>query len=234
MEFNPLKSHPSIKMDDLSVNLNKGWAYQTLPEPIEYDKEYWEKYIVYEKNDICKNLNEFRCSITEKYCKNILEVGIGSGIFLKNLNINKKGFDVNKHAVEWLKNNNLYHNPYEEENNFDGFCFWDVLEHFENPNDILCKVPKNSYVITSLPIFDDITRIHLSKHYRKNEHLCYFTTLGFVGFMNDCGFQLVELRNDEIKIGRENILSFVFKIFEPRNPPRLQPGEYVKKNKQAE
>ena len=45
MVFNPLTSHPSIKMDDLSVNLNKGWAYQTLANCIEYDKEYWEKLL---------------------------------------------------------------------------------------------------------------------------------------------------------------------------------------------
>jgi len=211
MVLNPLKSHPSIKMDDLSVNLNKGWAYQALPGYIEYDKEYWEKYIVYETNDICKKLNDFRCSITEKYCTNVLDVGIGSGIFLKNLNINKKGFDVNKHAVEWLKDNNLYHNPYEEENDFDGFCFWDVLEHFENPNDILCKIPKNSYVITSLPIFNDITKVHLSKHYRPNEHLCYFTSDGLINFFSELLFDCVEIRSDEIKIGRQDVLAFVFK-----------------------
>ena len=211
MVLNPLKSHPSIKMDDLSVNLNKGWAYQTLSGYIEYGKEYWEKYIVYETNDICKKLNDFRCSITEKYCTNVLDVGIGSGIFLKNLNINKKGFDVNKHAVEWLKNNNLYHNPYEEENDFNGFCFWDVLEHFENPNDILCKIPKNSYVITSLPIFNDITKVHLSKHYRPNEHLCYFTSDGLINFFSELLFDCVEIRSDEIKIGRQDVLAFVFK-----------------------
>lgn len=211
MILNPLKGHPSIKMDDLSVNLYHGWAYQTIPSTIQYDKEYWEKYIQYESNSICKSLNDFRCSLTQKYCTNVLDVGIGSGIFLKNLQINKKGFDVNQHAVDWLKDNNLYHNPYEEENNFDGFCFWDVLEHFENPNDILSKVPKNSYVITSLPIFKDITKIHLSKHYRPNEHLCYFTSIGVVSYFRELFFECVEVRSDEIQIGREDIMAFVFK-----------------------
>lgn len=211
MVFNPLTSHPSIKMDDLSVNLNKGWAYQTLANCIEYDKEYWEKYIKYENIPICKPLNYFRSDLATKYCNNIIDIGIGSGAFLKSLNIEKKGFDVNKHAIEWLQDNNLYHNPYEEENNFDGFCFWDVLEHFENPNDILCKVPKNSYVITSLPIFDDITRIHLSKHYRPNEHLCYFTINGIINFFDELKFECIEIRSDEIKIGRQDIMAFVFR-----------------------
>jgi hypothetical protein len=211
MILNPLKSHPSIKMDDLSVNLNNGWAYQTIPNYIKYDKEYWEKYIKYEENEVCNPLNDFRCSIAEKYCSNVLDVGIGSGSFIKKLKIQKKGFDVNKYAVEWLKNNNLYHDPYTEENRFDGYCFWDVLEHFENPNDILCKVQKNAFVITSIPIFNDITKVHLSKHYRPNEHLCYFTTNGIVKFFSDLFYDCIEIRSDEIKIGRQDIMTFVFR-----------------------
>jgi len=70
---NIVKSFPSVKMGDLNVNLELGWAYQPDPENINYNKEYFENYINYENSKISKKLNNFRCEITKNYSKNVLD-----------------------------------------------------------------------------------------------------------------------------------------------------------------
>ena len=50
-----------------------------------------------------------------------------------------------------------------------------------------------------------------SKHFRPKEHYWYFTRQGFIDYMKQFKFKLFEIRNDEIAIGREDIVTFVFK-----------------------
>lgn len=212
MSINILRNYPSIKMADLEVNLDFGWAYQKDYVPYIYDLDYWENYCKLEDTPIAKELNKFRTSLATSYSDVILDIGIGNGAFLKNLNCIKYGHDVNPYAEKWLKEKNMWHNPLTEDNKkINGFCFWDVLEHYENPCDILAKIPKNAFVFISMPIFTEITKVHLSKHYKPNEHLQYFTTQGMIKFLDLCDIQVKEIRSDESVIGRENILSFVGK-----------------------
>lgn len=208
---NIVKSFPSVKMGDLNVNLELGWAYQSDPENINYNKEYFENYINYENSKISKKLNNFRCEITKNYSTNVLDIGIGSGSFLNQLNIKKAGYDINPYGIEWLKNNNLFYDPYSvDEIEFDCITFWDVIEHILEPFNIFKRIKKGAFLITSIPIFDKIEKVHLSKHYKPNEHLYYFTTNGFIFMMGKYGFDLCEIRSDETRVGRECILTFVF------------------------
>jgi hypothetical protein len=210
--LNVVKSYPFVKMDDLHINLQHGWAYQPNPVEIDYSKDYFENYIKYENSKIGKELNNFRCEIAQKYSNNILDIGIGSGTFLKQLEVKKAGFDINPFGVEWLNNQNLFFDPYAvSEIPFDCITFWDVIEHIQEPINIFKRIKKGAFLITSIPIFDSIEKVHLSKHYKPNEHLYYFTTKGFVWMMGKYGFDFIEIRSDETRIGRENILTFVFR-----------------------
>lgn len=210
MSVNLLRSVPTIKMNDLRVSIEMGWAFQANFNQYQYGENYWQNYINMESSETCGLLNKFRTQLATNYATSILDIGIGSGAFLKALDCKKAGYDVNPFGQKWLKDNNLWHNPYEKNNSeFNGFCFWDVLEHIENPSETLRLLPNDSYIFVSLPIFQSIEKIHLSKHYKPDEHLQYFTTAGFIKFMCLSGYSVVEIRSDETQIGRDNILTFV-------------------------
>ena len=180
-----------------------------LNHTIEYGAEYFEKYVSYEGTPIALALNQFRVELTEKYCNSVLDIGIGSGEFIKSSKIKIYGFDINPFGVEWLKTRKLYVNPYEEAISVDGWTFWDSLEHFQDPQNILTLVPY-CYVFISIPIFKNILEIKDNKHYRPDEHFNYFTTEGLINYMQYSGFQIIEYSDGETQVGRQSIFTFVF------------------------
>jgi len=204
-------SYPYVYYGDLNWCIEKEIAYQRDNEKsVEYGEDYYKKYINYENTEISKKLNRGRISITEKYCKEILDIGIGSGEFIRGLNIKAFGFDINKYAIDWLKKENIYINPYEKMPKVCGITFWDSLEHIPKPSEILSTVKTNQYVFISMPIFRSISDVKSSKHYRPNEHYYYFTCKGLNYYMSDLGFKLIEIDDFETQAGREDILTFVF------------------------
>jgi hypothetical protein len=210
MTDNIIRSVPTIKFGDLRVNFDYGWAYQEKFERYDYGDSYWKNYLNIEETETAQLLNGFRKDISTKYATTILDVGIGSGAYLKTLTGKKYGFDVNPFAIEWLKENNIFHDPYNDDNSsIDGFCSWDVIEHIPNPNEFLAVLPTKAFIFISLPVFANLERIQFSKHYKPNEHLQYFTTPGLIKFMEMSGFTVLELSNEESKIGRENVITIV-------------------------
>ena len=121
------------------------------------------------------------------------------------------GFDINPLAVKWLEEQNIFENPYQNMPNVEGLSFWDSLEHIPNPNALLSLMKKGQYAFISIPILNDLKEVKSNKHYRPNEHYYYFTKKGMVKYMNDSNFELIEIDDFEIKAGREDILTFVFK-----------------------
>lgn len=200
-------------LDELSVCYERGIAYQTdMSTSVPYEVDYFNKYIQYENTEIANQINNFRTSITEKYCKNsILDVGVGSGEFIKkSKRLKVYGYDVNPYGIQWLKEKELFIDPYlsiPEE--IEGLSFWDSLEHMKEPSKILLLC--NNYVFISIPIIEDLRRIKDSKHYRPNEHYHYFTHDGIISFLDDLDFNLIEESDAEVIAGRQNIYSFVFK-----------------------
>src|SRR5581483_10144636 len=90
-----------------------GVAVQKDKNEFSYGKAYFDKYVDYTGTPIAILLNQHRVTLTEKYCKNaIIDIGIGSGEFIKSSRLKTYGFDINPFGVEWLKNNELYVNPY--------------------------------------------------------------------------------------------------------------------------
>jgi len=183
--------------------------------PRAYDDEYFDKYVKYEDTEIGKCLNEFRFKLVKGHTKGrVLDIGIGCGSFIKRRGADRTfGYDINPKAVHLLREMKIFYNPYEEDFERDwieGITFFDSLEHIEHPGRILNKV-KGQFVFVSIPIFRSLEHLLSSKHLREDEHFYYFTERSFVRYMTSFGFKLLELRDDEIKCGREDIYTFVLR-----------------------
>jgi ubiquinone/menaquinone biosynthesis C-methylase UbiE len=136
----------------------------------------------------------------------VVDVGIGAGTFIKSAGANVHGYDVNQRGIEWLRERNLYLDPYTRQ--VDVACFWDALEHIANPTPLLNNVRR--VVLVSLPVFRDSSHVRASKHYKPGEHLWYFTDAGIQWFMEYHGFRIVEWNQAEKDCGREDIFSYAF------------------------
>jgi hypothetical protein len=186
---------------------------QWLPElgvgyyPVEeqpYDTAYWAKYRAMDQSPMGVALTQARIDLVAKhYSGPMIDIGIGGGAFVAT-RAQTSGFDINPNAVDWLKSRGLY-----AEVPARAVSFWDCLEHIHDPRDMLAKV--GEWVFVSMPIYKDVQHVLRSKHYRKDEHCWYFTADGLGRFMGEMGFRLVDWNDDETRIGREDILSFVFR-----------------------
>ena len=203
-----------IQDNDLNICYKKGLAYQNdMKQSISYDNNYFEHYVVLEDTEISKRINAVRTSITEKHVKCLIDVGIGSGEFIKKSQCKTYGFDINQKGISWLKERNkfvdIYNEPIPED--VQGWTFWDCLEHVPEHSKIFNLLQKDQYLFLSLPYFENLDKIRESKHYKPNEHYYYFTQHGLIDYMKDCGFELVEYNFDETKAGRSNIIACCFK-----------------------
>lgn len=205
-------SYSSIPFAELNWCNEQGVMYQRdMSASVEYDKDYFNKYIGYDSTNIAVTLNAGRTKITQKYCKSLLDIGIGSGRFIKESSIPVFGFDINQVAINWLKSQNLFVDPYKSMPDVEGLTFWDSLEHIPNPNELISLMHSGQYAFISIPIFVDLIKVKESKHYRPNEHYYYFTASGLIKYMDDSGFDIIEVDQFEIEAGREDVFTFVFR-----------------------
>jgi hypothetical protein len=202
--------------DDLRLSLEVGIAYQTDGRPyIAYDQAYYDNYVSLRGTDIARRLNESRVRFAGKYAEPVFDLGVGSGEFIASADaagLRAFGYDINPVAVEWLKKDNRYRDPYQgQAADLPTWTLWDTLEHIPDPYALLDKVPKDTTLILSLPIFADLLKVRSSKHYKPGEHLVYFSTDGLIRFMADAGFELDAVDDGERLAGREDIAAFAFK-----------------------
>lgn len=208
-----IKTYPSREFGkDLNYCYNHGIMYQSdMSKPVDYDAAYFDNYVHREDSEIARKLNLARTKLSEKYCDCVVDVGVGSGEFIKKSNIKVFGYDINPVGVNWLNDKNLFVDIYNfVPDEIQGFTLWDTLEHIPNPQLFFNCVRSGDFLFVSLPIFNEIEKVRESKHYKPNEHLFYFERNGLINFLNDSGFDLIECNDDETRAGREDILSFVF------------------------
>jgi len=212
-----IKGYPYREFgDDLNYCYEHGLMYQRdMTKPVDYDEAYFENYVRRENTEIARRLNRARCSITEKYCDCIVDVGVGSGEFIKSLHarglVKAYGYDINPAGVHWLTERGLYSDIYEDvPQDVEGFTLWDTLEHIPNPQVFFRVVRRGDFLFVSLPVFQDLEQVRQSKHYKKNEHFYYFSSGGLVRLLDDSGFDFVESNDAETIAGREGIGTFVF------------------------
>jgi hypothetical protein len=198
---------------DLMLCRADGVAYQIdRGHLVNYDAAYYSKCAGYDGQPIADAINAGRVALVNRHVGNrpVVDIGIGSGEFIRQRGGETYGHDVNPVAIEWLNRQDL---RAERLAGYAGYTFWDVLEHVETPEDYLKHVDIGDRVFVSLPIFYGLGAIRTSKHYRPGEHLQYFTLDGFVLWMGRHGFMLLERSDFEIQAGRESIYTFAFKRY---------------------
>ena len=179
----------------------------------EYGDDYWEKYQFYSASPIAVSLNKARIDFVKRNYDfdygdgSFCDIGIGNGDFVKETGCD--GFDINPNAVKWLDKYHTYGNPYQIK--YNAVSMWDVLEHIDNPGELLTGPNAPIKVFTSLPIHKDLESCINSKHLRPDEHIWHFTKDGFIRFMEYYNYGIIECSEIESELGRESISSFYFK-----------------------
>lgn len=176
-----------------------------------YDDLYFEASIQNSLSKIAKPLYEFRASIINKYASGkVLDFGTGCGAFLAYRK-NTVGYDICPKSIDYLKKEKLFFDFYRNGlDGIDGIAFFDVLEHIKNADSIFKRIT-SQHVFISLPLFRNKAHVLKSKHFKVNEHFWYFTLKSINSFIEKQGFEIIEERNDETIIGREDIFTFVIK-----------------------
>lgn len=179
-----------------------------------YDADYFERYQRQADTPIGRALMQARVDFVNRHFAGaVLDVGIGSGAFIDRRNAasdgrpNTFGFDVNPVAVDWLKGRSLWLDPYRGQ--VPAVSLWDVLEHIPDFGALLDRV--SSWVFVSVPIFTSAQHVLRSKHFRKDEHIWYFSNEGLIHTFDGCGFDLAAMNTIETDLGREDIGTFAFR-----------------------
>ncbi|MCJ7587538.1 MAG: class I SAM-dependent methyltransferase [Candidatus Aminicenantes bacterium] len=179
-----------------------------------YNKATFLRLRERDDSEMGREINEFRVELVNKYVppeRRVLDIGPGALTFMKARG-NCLAFDINPHAVAILKRKNEWFDAYSDSFSVKGIAgvtFFDSLEHITNPAIILNRIG-GQHIIISLPIFWNRKQCMNSKHFKPGEHLWYFTHRSFLRYMTGLGFEMLEERNDETRMGRESIKTFVF------------------------
>lgn len=211
-----IKKLPFVSDADLALCLGHGVAYQLdmSLKTVEYDEGYLAKCKAYEGSDIARAVVSGRLGFLSRHVgagASVLDVGVGSGEFLHaaiSHGYAAKGYDVISSVAERLWFAGIYGCSSE---GFDAVTMWDSIEHMEDAEPWLVKIKNGAVLFVSLPIFTDLKRIRESKHYRPGEHLYYWTAQGFIEWVEQFGFRLIERSNHESESGRESIGAFAFR-----------------------
>lgn len=195
-----------LKWDD-----EAGYGFYPVPPASEdvYGRGYHQKYMEYMKTELGHRLNVFRSEFVDHFWqREIVDIGSAAGHFMMVHGLWRTwGYEVNQNSVRWLLDIDRFRNPFLGEP-ARAMSFFDSLEHIKDPSDILSRVTR--YVFMSIPIFRGREHVLSSRHFREDEHYWYFTRAGLVSWMRARGFGLAGTRNDETRLGREDIESFAF------------------------
>jgi 2-polyprenyl-3-methyl-5-hydroxy-6-metoxy-1,4-benzoquinol methylase len=139
--------------------------------------------------------------------KNILDIGCGSGSFLfsaKEHSNNCIGVEINNSSREYVRSNGIqvYPSLDEIDEKFDTIFLNHVLEHVENPSNLINrlkdKLSKNGKVIIEVPHGNDALLTHYNCDNFKNftlwsEHLYLFTEDSFMKIMHKKPFEVTNV-----------------------------------------
>ena len=200
------QSLPSGLTDTLLWSEEKGQGFHTRPA-MRYEGQYFAHYQKLDATHMGGLLTKARIDLVSKFTDTRMctDIGIGGGRFVAESG--SCGFDVCDDAVSWLKAFDRYVNPYGD--SVYAVTCWDSLEHIPEPEKLLAQV--TDWLFVSMPIYDDMSDVLQSKHYKPGEHLHYWTFDGFVNWCAAQGFELREVNHAETELGREGITSFAFK-----------------------
>lgn len=171
-----------------------------------YEDYYFENYQKLDETEMGKRLTSARVDFVRKHTSiTPVDIGIGAGAFVKACDC--FGYDVNQKAVEWLKSEGRYEDPYEVWSYV--ITCWDSLEHIPEPEKLINSV--TDYVFVSIPIFENGAHVLKSKHFKPGEHLYYFTNNGLIDWFDKLGFDCIDSNTMESDLGREGIYTYAFR-----------------------
>lgn len=208
-----IRAMPAAPDDDLMIAPGVAYQRDMNAGRVFYGPEYLARVAAYADTPVARAVNSGRCALLARHLASgasVLDVGAGDGAFVRcaqSWGFHARGFDVIPEAVHNLRLSGLYD---EDPVLFDGVTAWDALEHMEVPALMLRRVRRGAVLCLSLPIFDDLHRVRESKHYRRGEHLYYFTSAGLVDWLALYGFRLLEISAHETDAGRDAIGAFAF------------------------
>lgn len=182
------------------------------PEDYPYDEGYFAKYQRYAETERGRAITAFRVDLVRRHIgeETLVDVGIGCGSFIEARGGQTFGLDINPAGIRWLNRRRLLWDLSRSiDQTMPHASFWDVLEHFPQPEEALARV--RGYVFLCVPLFRDVAHVLRSKHYRRDEHYWYWTRDGLVEWFAGQGFELVEQAFDEVWLGREDVGNFVFR-----------------------
>lgn len=210
-----IRSYPAEADDDLMLCHEHGVAYQAdmskraAPGVNAEGENYFDHYAPLSGSEISGKIYKGRVEFVNKRVgadARVLDTGIGCGEFIR-IRPNTFGQDVNPKGIRWLMDNQKYSDHMES---FQAFTFWDVLEHVERPARYFDRMPDGAHVFVTVPVFENLSDIRKSKHYKPGEHLYYWTKAGFIQWMELYRFHLLERSDFETQAGRESVRSFAF------------------------
>ena len=141
----------------------------------------------------------------------VVDWGAGSGAFVRTAceaGFRCRGFDVMPSAAMELRKDDLYTKRVDAST--DALTLWDTMEHLELPGFPLCQLRPGAMAFLSLPLFEKLSDVTVSKHYRPGEHLYYWTRSGLLRWMAEYGFTAVRESDHEVRAGRQGIGAFAF------------------------
>lgn len=183
-----------------------GMGYYPVPQHRPYDIHYFSRYQQMADTPMGRDLTKTRVQLVARHYNGpVVDVGIGVGQFVE-ARPNTRGYDVNPAGIDWLKTRGLWADLYSD--SYPALSFWDSLEHIDRPDLAVAKAEK--WVFLSVPIFADGDTILASRHFRKDEHLWYWTHDGLLRWFAEQGFDLAEHNTRESELGRDGIGSYAF------------------------
>ncbi|THD46635.1 hypothetical protein ERD95_15730 [Enterobacteriaceae bacterium ML5] len=184
-----------------------GMGRYPVPGQRPYDDGYFARYQKMADTEMGRELTAARIRLVARHYQGpLLDVGIGAGQFVE-ARPETKGYDVNPAGVAWLQQCGLWADLYADR--YSALSLWDALEHIDRPDVAVGKAEK--WVFVSVPIFDNVEHILHSRHYRRDEHIWYWTHNGLVNWFKSQSFKLAEHNLVESELGREDIGSYAFR-----------------------
>lgn len=198
-------SSPNIKLEKRDNHTTSVYENETYNEKFireihnqfKYRKETFgqERYF-YAKKFIPKKKNPY-----------ILDLGCGAGYFLsvlKDRKIKSKGLEVSSHLVSYCKRNGLNVSSsnieLERDSSFDLITMYDVLEHLENPIEVMSsinkKLKKNGICIAYTPNIESLAFELMGSNQNTLlpfEHVCFYNPKSLNFLATKSGFDVISI-----------------------------------------